>query len=227
MKHTLFTLLAVLAVSSAFGGNLNKDDWFQKYSSGQVSFTTDNTVIVSGHSAGSALYYTPTTHQMENESSLAITFQFDTATFATENTTLFTCYLFDSSVEPSTIFPDSSYYHYWCVATTNNHLEIFSEEDSTKIPISNLPETTVFTLNYGIENSQLFYSYTIGTTTSDRIFVKEIDTDLYWRPGFEWDSLNAEYKVTNVTFTAPVPEPTTATLSLLALFGLAARRRRK
>ena len=31
----------------------------------------------------------------------------------------------------------------------------------------------------------------------------------------------------NITITKPVPEPTTATLSLLALMGLAARRRRK
>ena len=40
----------------------------------------------------------------------------------------------------------------------------------------------------------------------------------------EWSSMS--FSATNVTPVAPIPEPTTATLSLLALVGLAARRRR-
>ena len=57
-----------------------------------------------------------------------------------------------------------------------------------------------------------------------------IDTSLAWQPCFSWDVGNAtEVTVTDVTFSTSspmVPEPATATLSLLDLVGLAARRRR-
>ena len=54
-----------------------------------------------------------------------------------------------------------------------------------------------------------------------------IETSLAWQPRLTWDWNNpTAFTVTDVTFSM-VPEPTTATLSLLALAGLAARRRRR
>ena len=58
--------------------------------------------------------------------------------------------------------------------------------------------------------------------------LEDIDQKLYWSPALYVYIPDTALTVTDITLTPTlVPEPTTATLSLLALAGLAARRRRK
>ena len=76
----------------------------------------------------------------------------------------------------------------------------------------------VATLSYG-DNNTTMDTYDLGTTYTLEKLIFSLDGDQ-----------SATMKISGVTVTskiAAVPEPTTATLSLLALAGLAARRRRK
>jgi hypothetical protein len=79
----------------------------------------------------------------------------------------------------------------------------------------------VATLSYGA-NKTVMTTYDLGTTYSLEKFVFSMDGPNNQTDTISVSGLNIAYSV------APaVPEPTTATLSLLALAGLTARRRRK
>lgn len=79
----------------------------------------------------------------------------------------------------------------------------------------------VATLSYGA-NKTVMTTYDLGTTYSLEKFVFSMDGPNNQTDTISVSGLNITYSI------APaVPEPTTATLSLLALAGLAARRRRK
>ena len=80
---------------------------------------------------------------------------------------------------------------------------------------------TKLTINHAIKDNHLCYSYTLNGIVSQEYIIdtEEVNPDLAWRPGFGLSNNETTvYTVTDVTFTTvPIPEPTTATLSLLAL----------
>lgn len=97
---------------------------------------------------------------------------------------------------------------------------------------SSADSITTIKVNYTIKNNYLHYSYELnGAASEEYVFTKngEVNPEIEWRPSFGLSSTASTiYTVTDVTFiSAPVPEPATATLSLLALAGLATRRLRK
>ena len=229
MKHTLFTLLAALVASPAFAGNLNPDDWTTScVEQHDHYFTFENGKLVT-HGGGERGYcelsYTSTAPKMENGSSLAITLQF-ASTQGLKDFTVCTSSDTDAAdVAYLYVKTDGDYFllNQWDNAT----------DDYIQHPLTEASETPAsLTLNFIVENGDLCYTYTFNGGASEKFtVVEEIDTSLAWQPYFSWRVVNAtEVTVTDVTFSTSspmVPEPATATLSLLALAGLAARRRRK
>lgn len=235
MKHTLFTLLAALVASPAFAGNLIREDWTTDCGDGQghahnYTFVDGNLVAQGGGERGNCnLSYTSTAPKMENGSSLAITLQFA----STQGLEDFTVY----SSHPKVADAARDYAACLYVWTTSGgYFELKQWDNATDAPISLLSteasETTAsLTLNFIVENGNLCYTYTFNGGKSEKFTAVEgIDTSLAWQPCFSWDVTNAtKVTVTDVTFSTSspmVPEPATATLSLLALAGLSARRRR-
>ena len=225
MKRTLFTLLAALVATPAFAGNLNSSDWKTLCDDHSHNFTFENGNLVA-HGGGferykyCELYYTSTAHKMENGSSLAITLQ----VASIEN-------LYDFTIQPSQPLDAATLYvwadgGYFVLEQLDN-----ANDNWIHHPLSELSDTPAsLTLNFIVENNNLCFTYTFNGETSEKITAVEgIDTTSSWQPYFAWDIGNntTEVTVTDVTFSAPVPEPATATLSLLALAGLATRRRRK
>ena len=223
MKHTLFTLLAALVASPAFAGSLNENDW-ETLCDGRghahnFTFVDGNLIaqgdVTSGFPDTCDLLY-KSAHKMENGSSLAITLQF-ASTQGLEDFTVCTSH------------PDVDDAACLYVRTTGGGS---FELKQWGAPITHLlteaSETPAsLTLNFIVENGNLCYTYTFNGGESEKFTVVEgFDTSLAWQPYFSWDVENAtQVTVTDVTFSM-VPEPATATLSLLALAGLAARRRR-
>lgn len=231
MKHTLFTLLAAFVASPAFAGNLTSSDWERlcdSYDNHAHNFTfVDGNLIAhggvtSGFTGTCDLSYTSTAHKMENGSSLAITLQFA----STQGLEDFTVAPYDIDVACLWVwtYGDSFVLTQWDSATDAMNPHLLTEASETSASL---------TLNFIVENGNLCYTYKFnGGGESEKFTVVEgINTSLAWQPRFSWNVGNAtEVTVTDVTFSTSspmVPEPATATLSLLALAGLAARRRRK
>ena len=230
MKRTLFTLLAALVASPAFAGNLNPDDWTTMCDHQDCNFTFENGNLVANGgieatSDGCMLLYTSTAPKMENNSSLAITLQFAATPDAITTTPW----------SGLTIIPQGSAPLNMLQVQKFNAGSIILADmlGGTNYTLSEGGETTAaLTLNYTVENGNLCYTYTFNGETSEKMTAAEgIDTSLAWQPLLAWDWNNpTAFTVTDVTFSTSspmVPEPATATLSLLALAGLAARRRRK
>ena len=227
MKHTLFTLLAALVASPAFAGNLNESDWTTDCGDGQGhahNYTFDkengNLIAQGGDERGNCnLSYTSTAPKMENGSSLAITLQFA----STQGLEDFTVAPYDINVACLWVWTDGnsgpSVLTQWADGTEDIHHTLLTEASETPASL---------TLNFIVENDNLCYTYKFNGGESEKFTVAEgIDTSRAWQPYFSWEVDNAtKVTVTDVTFSM-VPEPATATLSLLALVGLAARRRRK
>ena len=226
MKHTLFTLLAALVASPAFAGSLNESDWTTLCGSHAHNFTFDengNLVThVGGESSGYCdLSYTSTAYKMENNSSLAITLQFAATpdTITTIPWSGFTI-LIPLGSDTMNMLQVQKY--------NAGSIILADMVGKTDYTLSEGGETTAaLTLNYTVENGNLCYTYTFNGETSKKMTAAEgIDTSLAWQPLLTWSWNNpTAFTVTDVTFSM-VPEPATATLSLLALAGLAARRRR-
>lgn len=232
MKHALFTLLAALVASPAFAGNLKLEEWAPMCGEHAHNFTFDengNLVANGGievSSGGCMLLYNSTAPKMENNSSLAITLQFDARPDAITTTPWsgFTIYVPIGSNTMNMLQVQK--YNAGSIILTD-------DPDEPKHTLSEGGKTTAdLTLNYTVENGNLCYTYTFNGGKSEKFTAVEgIDTSLAWQPVFAWDWNNpTAFTVTEVTFSTSspmVPEPATATISLLALAGLAARRRRK
>ena len=230
MKRTLFTLLVALVASPAFAGNLTSSDWTTICDEHAHNFTFDengNLVANGGieaSSGGCLLLYNSTAPKMENNSSLAITLQFVSTPYDTTTWTGFTITIPLSSKTMNML---------QVLTDKTGSIMLKDEFGGTDYTLSEGGETTAaLTLNYTVENGNLCYTYTFNGETSAKVTAAEgIDTSLAWQPLLGWDwAIPTAFTVTEVTFSTSspmVPEPTTATLSLLALAGLAARRRRK
>lgn len=69
-------------------------------------------------------------------------------------------------------------------------------------------------------------NYSVNGYTSNDFIIKEAPTQLDWKPSFGVSTTETNiFTVTDVSFIS-VPEPTTASLTLLALTGYTLRRRR-
>jgi MYXO-CTERM domain-containing protein len=162
---------------------------------------------------------------MENGSSLAITLQFA----STQGLEDFTVYSSHPDVADAACLYVKTDGGYFLLKQGVNGTDDYIQHTLTKA--SETPAS--LTLNFIVENGNLCYTYKFngGETSEKMTAVEGIGTNLAWQPCFSWDVGNAtEVTVTDVTFSTSspmVPEPATATLSLLALAGLAARRRRK
>ena len=229
MKRTLFSLLAALVASPVFAGNLASDDWTTTCSEDHThnfTFVDGNLVAhggVTGGSAGSCDLLYKSAHKMENGSSLAITLQFA----STQGLNDFTIGTSEQGLELFVCTSGNDFVlTHWDPIIGDWRAYTLSEADEN---------SATLTLNFSVENDNLCYTYTFNgeTKTSEKITaVERIDTIEWfgttWQPYLGWDRDNATaVTVTEVTFTAPIPEPATTTLALLALAGLAARRRRK
>ena len=222
MKHTLFTLLAAFVATPVFAGNLNSSDWTTLCGDHAHNFTFENGNLVAPGGTSCELLYTSTAYKMENGSSLAITLQFEWGVSDSWNSFFIA-------------HRNNEYTHFWEVEMNPNYngrtsiVEYVTNNDGAYTTLSDVGVTSaILTLNYTVEDGNLYFAYTFNGTSSEKKTVEEgIDTSLAWQPWLAWNSNNtSEFTVTNVNFTAPIPEPATATLSLLALVGLAARRRR-
>ena len=91
---------------------------------------------------------------------------------------------------------------------------------SKPLDLSQLPVESTLALNFYVEKDDLHFTYTLNDVQSE-IRTVDVNTELNWKP-----FLAVQGTTVKVTEMSLVPEPTTATLSLLALAGLAARRRR-
>lgn len=232
MKRSLYIFLAAASVASlAYAAPLNPDDWevIEGAEPPEGCFTfTDGKLIATGNTDGNELFYKVNvgTNPMVNGSGLSITLQFNNKSFLAESDSEFQIIFYtDNSVSDVDSFHITRMgcydgkFNIYDSATLMDHY--FSLEDADTL--------TTVTVNYGIKDNKFCFSYTLNGSESDEFIYEagEINPTLDWRPSFglAHTSTNA-FTVTDVTFYPAVPEPATATLSLLALAALAARRRR-
>lgn len=217
MKNTFITLLAAFMAIPAYAAPLNPDDWtFDKGSEGEYIFNDDGTMTTTGNVV---MYYAfSEQYEMVNGSGLSITLQF---------------------VNPSTV-PDGGIFVYLYndashTDTTNffvvgqvmeTELYIYHGNIGADMPSVTPGNTSTITLNYAIENEQMLFSYALNGITRKTENLGSVGYNTFWIPAFRVTNDTTPYTITDVSFTMHVPEPTTATLSLLALAGLVARRRR-
>ena len=233
MKRTLFTLLAAFVASPVFAVNLLDDvnNWTPICDNHAHNFTLENGNLVAlgggpiNGGDGCWLLYTSTAYKMENGSSLAITLQFDGSP-VTASGSYSSLIVLPQGTNTELHFLEVKKLNKGSIElqdTMGGALYSLSEGDAT---------TAILTLNYTVEDGDLCYTYTFnGETSEKKTAAERIDTNSAWQPSLLWDWDNpTAFTVTDVTFSTSspmVPEPTTATLSLLALAGLAVRRRRK
>ncbi len=237
MKRTLYTLLAALAVTQAYAAPLNAEDWETipggEPPEGCFSFE-DGKLFATSNTNGKELFYKVKegTNLMENGSGLSITLQFNTADFLANNQSAF--HIFFHNGNSDTDGAGNDFFHFIHVMSLDGELNIYdmSYEMDHYHKLSEDNAITTLTFNYSIKDNYLCYNYILnGEAGTEYAFTdKEVDSSLEWRPSFGLSHAETcVFVVTDVTFSAAptIPEPATASLSLLALCGLAARRRRK
>lgn len=115
-----------------------------------------------------------------------------------------------------------------CTAATMKWLDAFSTEEGKAITLVNLTENTadaVFTFD-GISAGNNYHFRVLGMDYN-AAFVGLVGEVHAGQIGLVMDSAALQLVGKGITGTPVVPEPATGTLSLLALAGLAARRKRK
>ncbi len=230
MKKTFIALLALAGVG--YAAPLNENDWAwvdDNAPGGIFGFNEiDKTLTITGNSNGKKLWYFidgKDPNPMVNGSGLSITFQFDTDLFLNDDETELAIYLYgkdkDSEVHRFSVRTSKPEANIYDTYEGSFHDEYYQVDRSIAI--------TRITVNYTVRDNKLCYNYSINGTNKvkeDVVANLTLDTTLNWRPGFGCSHTDTSaYTVTDVTFKS-VPEPTTTALSLLALAGLAARRRR-
>lgn len=168
---------------------------------------------------------------MVNGSGISVTLHFDTKAYQEDNQAAFHILFYhDNSTREG---GGLDLFHYIHVFNYKGQLNIYDtpgpmDKYHDLDPAAQL--TTMLKVNYTIRDNHLCFSYELNSVLSEEYVYSDQETDPTqdWRPSFGLsNAYEVVFTVTDVTFTAPVPEPATATLSLLALCGLATRRRRK
>lgn len=232
LKRTLYPLLAALIAAPAYAAPLNPDDWetIEGSAPPERCFTfSDGKLSATGNTSGNELYYkvTDETPLMKNGSGLSITLQFDNAAFQGEANTSFYIAFHNNNSE----IHGNDFFHNFSVFNSGS-LNLFDNGSlNDYYDLDQASGITTVKVNYAIQNNHLCLNYELNGVASEHYVYQgaEVNPDLEWRPSFGLSFCETTvYTVTDVTFTTvPIPEPATATLSLLALAGLAARRRRQ
>ena len=224
MKISLLLLTAFAAIP-VYAGNLKYDDWSVNTDLGGGDYTVDEDGTLSLKNV--ALTYTPETLKMQDGSSLSITLSFETSS-AVAGEFYFSPYATGIGPNDSAIaFTGSSGISFVSInklpesSTSLLYMENFD--------LSLAPDESTIVLDFLVKNDDLYCTYTLNeqviATWNANV---KVDAESYWKPYLT--ASNMTIKVTEMSLvpaSSPVvPEPTTATLSLLALAGLAARRRR-
>ena len=192
------------------------------------TFMPNGTLTATGNTNGHELYYKPVTHMMQNGSSLSITLQFNNEDFLADDNAVFSiCFHRDNVRVDGDEFLYRIFVYNW--SGKFNIYDSHSQYTMHDAVYDLTGDTTTITFLYTINDGLMDCDYTINGTTKIELKPRvAVNTDLHWQPSFALLNTDTNiFTVTDVTFTAPVPEPATATLSLLALCGLATRRRRK
>ena len=228
LKRTLFSLLAALMTTSAYAAPLNPDDWMTIDDTAEGCFTfSDGKLNVTGNTGGRELYYKVEegTNLMLNGSAMSITLQFDNDKFKEDENTGFYIAFHNNN---SDIDGDDFFHRFYVFNSGSLNLyDSVTHDDYYDLdPASGI---TTIKVNYSIQNNHLCLSYELNGVASTHYVYQgaKVNSALEWRPCFGTSGTETNvFTVTDVTFN-PIPEPATATLSLLALAGLAARRRRQ
>ncbi len=237
--RTLSTFLVILAMAPVYAAPLNPDDWEviekdeDECPAERFQFS-DGTLIASGNTNGNELFciVEEGTRPMVNGSGMSVTLHFDTKTYLNDTEAEFLVFFRNDN---STEYDEEYLFHRFTVFHhTNDQLNIFglgnTPDDYYELNPDVQPTTTI-KVNCTIRDNHLCFSYELNGKLSEETVYSAAETNptLDWRPSFGLQNADTTvFTVTDVTFIpASVPEPTTATLSLLALAGLAARRRRK
>lgn len=242
MKRSLYIFLAAACVASpAYAAPLNPDDWEviegAEPPEDEECFTfTDGKLIATGNTNGKELFYKVNvgTNPMVNGSGLSITLQFNNKSFLAESDSEFHI-IFHTDNSAREGGGKDVFHVFYVRSDKNGENGPFNIYDSATLmdhyfSLEDADTLTTVTVNYGIKDNKFCFSYTLNGSESDEFIYEagEINPTLDWRPSFGLaNSESNAFTVTDVTFYPAVPEPSTATLSLLALAALAARRRRK
>lgn len=235
MKRTLCSIIAAIMTTAAHAAPLNPNDWMTipNYSPPAECFTfSDGKLIATDNTSGKELFYkvTDETPLMLNGSRFSVTLQFDTATFLAEHEAELQITFHTDNTNRNG--GNLDIFHRFYIRSDSGEINFYDSSsafDDYHHLDPSIHLTTTVKVNYTIKDDHLCFNYELNGNPSGEYVFKDAKTDpsLAWRPCFGL-SLASEtvFTVTDVTLLA-VPEPATATLSLLALAGLAARRRRK
>lgn len=228
MKISLLLLTAFAAIP-VYAGNLKYDDWSVNTDLGGGDYAVDEDGTLSLNNV--ALTYTPETLKMQDGSSLSITLSFETSS-AVAGQFYFSPYATGTGIIPN----DSAIAFTGSSGSSFVSMNILPESTSQpdirymgNFDLSLAPDESTIVLDFLVKNDDLYCTYTLNeqviATWNANV---KVDTESYWKPYLTASDMTI--KVTEMSLipaSSPVvPEPTTATLSLLALAGLAARRRR-
>ncbi|MBQ7023303.1 MAG: hypothetical protein IJN29_06965 [Akkermansia sp.] len=226
MKISLLLLTAFAAIP-VYAGNLKYDDWSVNTDFGGGDYAVDEDGILSLNNV--ALAYVPETFKMQDGSSLSITLTFDPTSINNNVIFAFSPYAtgMDYSDTIHALTGITGIYGSPYIESTNITGGNNSSNFSIPLALSQVPAESTLALNFYVEKDDLNFTYTLNDVQS-QIWTVDVDTKLNWKPLLAVQGTTV--KVTEMSLvpaSSPVaPEPTTATLSLLALAGLAARRRR-
>ena len=246
MKKTLITLLALCGVASA--GEVTFTDLTQNItdSTSGITFTQST-----GLFTGSVTNYEGAAAGEGSNGAITFAIDWAAASALTGNTCILTLN-YDGTTDYSSTSGKSSGIYWaadddsikaWYAGTTNSGGNTASSTNvaSAKQTIDG-KDYVILTLRYddigastatkGVSlftaSSEIYEYHSQGSSSYDKVTSIYINTDLVKAVTIMTGEINdatAKAGVTNLA-AAMVPEPTTATLSLLALAGLAARRRR-
>ena len=223
MKISLL-LLTTFAAIPVYAGNQKYDDWSEDTNWGG-DYAVDEDGILSLKNV--ALAYAPETFKMQDGSSLSITLTFDPTSINENVFFAFSPYATGTN-NSDTALALTGIQGSSIVSTSNTPGGGLALIFSKPLDLSQLPVESTLALNFYVEKDDLHFTYTLNDVQSE-IRTVDVNTELNWKPFLAVQGTTV--KVTEMSLvpaSSPVvPEPTTATLSLLALAGLAARRRRK
>lgn len=231
MKHTFFALLAALVTVPAYAAPLNPDDWKTNDAAKNCFvFNSDGSLTATGNTSGNELHYIIKemgANLMQNGSGMSVTLQFDTESFLEDTGTEFYIAFHNDNSE----IDGNDFFKRITIRNTDSQLNLYDDpvQFDKYYTLDSGESFTEVEVDFIIENNVLCCTYSVNGTASERFAMKEVNPSLDWKPSFGISNTETNiFTVTDVSFT-PIPEPSTASflLSLLVIFGMTVRRRRK